>query len=192
MYSIPFFWTHASTSLCTLTFLSLQTRKPHFFRERCRDLRYIVYRSMMVLSFLTSNWSIGRQVDFMYLCPDSLLIVREESRVYNLSVYDEHGNTICSMQRLEARAFCASPPVTVQKRYEMIYQPVGIDTPIFPLNEALHVHDEETLALHQWLDKASQEVILQSLARNPQVGSEVCPESHTYFRSRLMYPSAAA
>lgn len=110
-----------------------------------------------------------------------------DSRVYNLSVYDALGNTICTIKRLEARAFCALPPPSLNARFELLYLPVGIDARVSPFKEALHVHDEDTLALHQWLDKSSQEVILQSLAKSPVVGTEVSPkpkpvrDTHSFF-----------
>lgn len=117
------------------------------------------------------EWTPGTA--FSYFKEEILFTTLPESRVYDVNVYDEQGNSICAMRRPEAREFPAPPYAVAKKRYELIYQPVGIDVPISPLGEVLAIHDEEILALHQWLDSASQAVISTSLAKNPHIGTEV-------------------
>lgn len=77
------------------------------------------------------------------------------------------------MHRMELRRVSTAPPITVEKRYELIYQPVAVDISINPLTEALASHDENLVTVHRWLDHHAQDVIARALASEPEVGNEV-------------------
>lgn len=95
-----------------------------------------------------------------------------ESRIYDINVYNDTGICICSMHRMELRKVSTALPVTVDKRYELTYQPVVVDVAI-QLPEVLDTYEESSTALYCWLDRVIQDVVVTALASNPQVALEV-------------------
>lgn len=80
---------------------------------------------------------------------------------------------------MELRQVSISPPIMVDKRYELIYQPIVIDITIKPLGEIMDTHDDNVAVLYRWLDRSVQEVISKALASDPEVGAEVYIPGYT-------------
>lgn len=81
------------------------------------------------------------------------------------------------MHRMELRQIFPSPPIIVNSRYELIYQPVTIDIPIKPLEKILVTGDGDYMNLYRILDQLAQGIINTSLAAEPEVG-KVSFQSH--------------
>lgn len=77
------------------------------------------------------------------------------------------------MHRMELRKVSASVPITVNRPFEFVYQPVAINTPIRPLDEALVTHDDDIVALYNWLDRSAQGIVSEALKSDPEIGTEV-------------------
>lgn len=78
------------------------------------------------------------------------------------------------MHRMELRKVSTAAPITVDKRYELTYQPVAIDVPIKPLSEVADIYEEGSAALYRWLDQIAQDVVKTALASNSEILAEVC------------------
>lgn len=61
----------------------------------------------------------------------------------------------------------------VEKRNQLIYQPVVIDIPIKPLTEVLDIYDADQESFAYWLDQVAQDAVAKALDGNPSIGAEV-------------------
>jgi hypothetical protein len=110
------------------------------------------------------------------------------TKVYNVNIYNSLGIPLCSIHRLKLQEVSTLPPATVEKRYELIYQPVAIDFTVSPLDEPLDTYDDDERDLHHYLDILAQEVMAESLAKNPEVGPEASLKPVLILGSRLTFP----
>lgn len=79
---------------------------------------------------------------------------------------------------MELQPISTTAPVTIEKRYELIYQPVVIDVPIKPMEGALDIYDKDSVALYLWLDLCAQEAVIKAVSGNPDIGDEVRSSSY--------------
>lgn len=114
-------------------------------------------------------------------CFQVFLIHRIATRVYDIDVYDGSGKPLCSLHRLELREVSTLPPVVINKRYDLIHQPVAIDESIMALDEPLSIYDEDERDLHHYLDILSQGIIAESLAVDPEVSYEASLVNHNRY-----------
>ena len=112
-----------------------------------------------------------------------------ESRTYNIDVYDATGSELCSMIGLQLKEVSRASPPEVKTRYDIVLQPVFIEGPMPRLPVADFTGREVQDEVYNYLDRVAQEVIRDSLAKEPVVGEEVL---HDYNLSRDKVPNHCA
>lgn len=61
----------------------------------------------------------------------------------------------------------------LDRRYQLVYQPVVINIPLKPLAGVLCTREDNLDTLYRWLDQFAQETVAKALASNPAVGTDV-------------------
>ena len=96
-----------------------------------------------------------------------------ELRTYNIGVYDAAGLELCSMIGLQLKEVSGRSPAEVKTRYDIVLQPIIIKGPIPRLPAADFTGREVQSEVYNYLDRVAQEVIRDSLSKEPVVGEEV-------------------
>ncbi|KAJ7659556.1 hypothetical protein DFH06DRAFT_1402502 [Mycena polygramma] len=107
-----------------------------------------------------------------------------ECRYYDICVYDANGLPLCNMRNLAMKKFSATAPRTIQRRFDLIFQPVVIPIDIPHLAETFPARPNESqiILLHDVLDFLAVEMVSKTLE-----GNVVCGEDE----SRRRYMSFA-
>lgn len=76
---------------------------------------------------------------------------------------------------MELRQVSTAVKRTLDKRYQIVYQPVVIDIPIKPLTRGLCSQENDLASLYRWLDWYAQAMIAKALENSPLVETNVSP-----------------
>ena len=90
-----------------------------------------------------------------------------------MNVYDATGSELCSIIGLQLEGISDASPPEVKTRYDVILQPIIVEGPIPRLPVADFTCREVQDDVYSYLDRVAQEVIRDSLAKEPVVGKEV-------------------
>jgi len=96
--------------------------------------------------------------------------------VFDFTVYDETGSPLCFMNRFELRKNAVGPAPRVDRRYEMISQPVlpGAPSPRLRPTWAREREDKtKRTNLLQTLDRLAYEMLQKSLEEDIHVGEKL-------------------
>lgn len=96
-----------------------------------------------------------------------------ESRTYNISVYDAAGLELCSMVGLQLKEVSGTSPAKINIRYDIVLQPIIASWLMPRLPAADFTSREVQDRVYNYLDCVAQEVIRDSLAKEPVIGEEV-------------------
>ena len=96
-----------------------------------------------------------------------------ESKTYNADIYDATGSELCSLIGLELQELPTSLPPEVKTRYDIVTQPVIVEGPIPRLPADDFTGREVQGEVYNYLDRVAQDIIRDSLAKEPAVGEEV-------------------
>ena len=94
----------------------------------------------------------------------------------DITVYDETGSALCFMNQFELHKNTAESAPRVDRRYEMISQPVLPVAPSPRLNPAFireQVEKAERIDLLRTLDRLAYEMLQKSLEEDIQVGEKI-------------------
>ena len=111
---------------------------------------------------------------FLVLCTDGNAGI--DTRVFDFTVYDETGSTLCFMNRFELRRNVVVSAPRVDRRYEMISQPVlpAVPSPRLKPTWAREREDKaKRTNLLQTLDRLAYEMLQKSLEEDIQVGEKI-------------------
>ena len=96
--------------------------------------------------------------------------------MYDITVYDETGSALCTMNEFELRKNTMDSGPHVDRRYEMILQPV-LPNALSPRLEPTWTREREDKTkrtnLLQILDRLAYEMLQKSLEEDVQVGEEI-------------------
>lgn len=73
------------------------------------------------------------------------------------------------------RQVSAAAPIEVHKRYELVYQPIAITTPLKPFSEVVDISEDGLMDLYRWLDRVVQEIATNAINSDPGPETKVCP-----------------
>ncbi|KAJ6518275.1 hypothetical protein C8R47DRAFT_1312711 [Mycena vitilis] len=97
-----------------------------------------------------------------------------DSRFYDIVITDSTGLALCELRNLVVRKITSGAPLTVDRRFDLIFQPVAVksDIPIIPTTFPERGDMAEIQLLFKTLDSMAVEMIAKSLENDVVVGEE--------------------
>lgn len=112
-----------------------------------------------------------------------------DTRVYDITVYDEAGSVLCFMGDFELRKNTMEIAPHIDRRYEMISQPVLPSAPS-PRLEPIWMREREDKTkrtdVFQALDRLAYEMLQKSLEEGIQVGEKMDRKRYGEFARRTL------
>ncbi|KAJ7463693.1 hypothetical protein FB451DRAFT_1042909, partial [Mycena latifolia] len=98
-----------------------------------------------------------------------------ESRHYDVLITDSSGFALCEMRNLIVRKFTSVAAITVNRRFDLVFQPVAVNSavPILPMTFPERADKQEIQLLYETLDSLAMGIISKSLARDLVIGEDV-------------------
>ncbi|KAF9653249.1 hypothetical protein BDM02DRAFT_3182788 [Thelephora ganbajun] len=112
-----------------------------------------------------------------------------DTRVYDITIYDEMGSALCSMNEFELRKNTVEPTPHVNCRYEMILQPIlaGALSPRLDRTWAREREDKaKRNSFLRTLDRLAYEMLQKSLDEEIQVGEKIDRKRYEEFARRVV------
>jgi hypothetical protein len=131
-------------------------------------------RSPEASSILTMCYESGLPVGKLMFQPSQQLTRFIDTRVYNFTVYDEAGSVLVAITGLELRRNTTSSLPDVQRRYEVVLQPI-VTTTVLPQCKSYWTRpDKETVnTILTVADHEAQLLLSRSLDRGVTVGDDL-------------------
>ncbi|KAJ7659066.1 hypothetical protein DFH06DRAFT_990014, partial [Mycena polygramma] len=97
-----------------------------------------------------------------------------DSRLYDIVITDSTGLALCELRNLVVRKITSGAPLTVDRRFDLIFQPVAVkgDIPTIPATFPERGDMAEIQLLFKTLDSMAVEMIAKSLENEVVVGEE--------------------
>lgn len=91
-------------------------------------------------------------------------------------ITDSSGLALCEFRNLKVQRFTWTAPITVGRRFDLIFQPVGVNAniPVVPFSFPERTDNREIKVLYATLDSLAVAVISRSLEHALVVGEDVC------------------
>ncbi|KAJ7686126.1 hypothetical protein B0H17DRAFT_1332956 [Mycena rosella] len=111
-----------------------------------------------------------------------------ESRSYDVLIMDSSGLALCKFRNLTFQKFTTASPITVDRRFDLIYQPVVVNTkiPTFPTSFPKRADHHEIQLLFETLDSMAVAIISKSLSQHFIVGEHESRGRYLNFAHRAL------
>ncbi|KAJ7909504.1 hypothetical protein B0H13DRAFT_2272842 [Mycena leptocephala] len=151
-------------------------------RQEYRDIMYIPSRLEHFI-FYRREYGAGNWFSHIRLnqwTPDS--------RCYDIMITDSFGLALCELRNLTVVKFSSVPPVTVNCRFDVFFQPVAVNVDIPTLGDYFPERTDkpEIQLLYSVLDSLAFEMISKSLAQEVVVGADDSRHRYLAFARRAL------
>ncbi|KAJ7182483.1 hypothetical protein C8R43DRAFT_868767, partial [Mycena crocata] len=91
-----------------------------------------------------------------------------DARYYDILVTDSTGFPLCEIRSLVVKKFTSTPPITIQRRFDLVFQPVAVNVAIPPLAASFSKRADEAQIqlLYTTLDSLALEMLSKSLSQD--------------------------
>jgi hypothetical protein len=115
------------------------------------------------------RWTPGK----ITLCSSACITKNSiESRYYDVLITDSSGLALCELRNLIVKKFIWAAPITVERRFDLGFQPVAMNADIPTLPSSFPERPESHL-LYEALDSLAVTMIFKSLNRDLVIGQGV-------------------
>ncbi|KAJ7801502.1 hypothetical protein B0H14DRAFT_2895228 [Mycena olivaceomarginata] len=118
---------------------------------------FIFYRR----NYGTGNWF--SRISLRQWAPDS--------RYYDILITDWSGSALCELRNLKVQKFKWTTPITVGRRFDLVFQPLAVNShiPVLPISFPERTDKREIQLLHETLDCLAVAIISKSLHRDRDI-----------------------
>ncbi|KAJ7096113.1 hypothetical protein C8R44DRAFT_379140 [Mycena epipterygia] len=111
-----------------------------------------------------------------------------DSRYYDVLVTDSSGSALCELRNLTVHKFTSAAPITVDRRFDLIFQPVAVNVaiPIIGPSFPERTDKREIQMLYDVLDSLAVEMISKSLAQDVVIGQDESRRRYLAFAHRAL------
>ncbi|KAF7341189.1 Polyketide synthase [Mycena venus] len=111
-----------------------------------------------------------------------------DSRSYDVLISDSAGVALCELRNLTLRKFTSTGTTTVNRRFDLIFQPVAVNVnlPVLPTSFPARPDEHETELLHKALDCMALDTISESLSHDLVIGNDESRRRYLQFARRVV------
>ncbi|KAJ7926808.1 hypothetical protein B0H13DRAFT_1971908 [Mycena leptocephala] len=111
-----------------------------------------------------------------------------DARYYDVFITDSSGLALCEFRNLKVQRFTWTAPITVGRRFDLIFQPVGVNAniPAVPFSFPERTDNREIKVLYATLDSLAVAVISRSLEHALVVGEDESRRRYLNFARRAV------
>ncbi|KAF8209510.1 hypothetical protein K438DRAFT_1960508 [Mycena galopus ATCC 62051] len=151
-------------------------------KQYSRDIIYLPSRLDHFI-FYRRNYGPGNLISHI-----SLRQWMPDSRCYDILITDLSGLALCEVRNLKVQRFAWTAPITVGRRFDLVFQPLAVNShiPFLPVSFPEPTDKHEIQLLHETLDCLAVTIISKSLDHDVVIGEDESRRRYLNFTRRAL------